>query len=315
MDTTGPHGLVPWTALLVALTACLALDFGLAAGRHRAIGLKEAVGWNVFWVAVALAVALPVHALYGATGAAEYLTGYVVERSLSVDNIFVFVVIFKYFAIPDDRQARVLFLGIIGALLMRAVFIVAGAAIASRFHAILYLFGAFLVYTGIALVVKGEQPPPDPDKNLVVRAVGRVLPILRSDRSERLFVRTGGRFYGTPMLVALLVVASTDFVFALDSLPAILGVTRNPWILFASNAFAVLGMRVLYFLLAAVLPRFRYLNYGLALILTFIGARMLVEPWLDIPIGVTLGLVLAILAVSIAASLVGPGRRGGDQGL
>ncbi len=311
MDLLGGHGAAPWLWFNVGLALCLALDFGVAAGRRRAIGVKEAIGWNIFWIALALSFTGVVAWAYGRTAATEYLTGYVVERALSVDNIFVFVVIFRYFAVEEARQARVLFWGILGALVMRAVFILAGAALAGRFAWILPVFGALLVYTGVMLVVKDKSAAPNPDRNVVVRLVGKALPLDASARGDRFFVRIRGRWRGTALLVVLIVVATTDFVFALDSLPAILGITRDPWILYTSNAFAILGMRVLYFLLAAILPKFRFLNYGLSLILVFIGARMLFERFVHVSTEVTLLLVVGILAAAILASLAIP-ERGGD---
>jgi tellurite resistance protein TerC len=308
LELFGGHGAVPWILFNVALAIGLAIDFGLVSGRHRAVGIKEAVAWNVGWIAVALAFTGVVAYAYGRTPATEYLAGYVVERALSVDNIFVFVVIFRYFAVEADRQARVLFWGILGALALRAVFIVAGAALGSRFHWLLPLFGAILVYTGVILVVKDRDDGPDPGRNIVVRLVSKVLPLDASSREDRVFVKSGGRWRGSSLLVVLLVVATTDFVFALDSLPAILGITRDPFILYTSNAFAILGMRVLYFLLAALLPKFRFLNYGLSLILVFIGARMVLERFLHISTEVTLLLVVGILAASIVASLAIPGK-------
>jgi tellurite resistance protein TerC len=308
VEWLGGHGAAPWLLFNLFLAVCLAVDFGLASGRHRAIGIRESVAWNVFWIALALGFALVVVRIYGRTAGAEYLAGYVVERALSVDNLFVFVIIFRYFAVEPARQARVLFWGILGALAMRAAFILAGAALATRFHWVLYLFGAFLVYTGVMLVLRDEEDVPDPDRNLVVRAVARVLPLDPTAKEDHFFVRTRGRWHGTPLLIVLLVVATTDLVFALDSLPAILGITRDPWILYTSNAFAILGMRVLYFLLAAVLPKFRFLNYGLSVILVFIGARMLLDRWVHVPTEATLLIVVGVLAVSIAASLAIPER-------
>ena len=252
---------------------------------------------------MALAFTGVVARVYGRTAATEYLTGYVVERALSVDNIFVFVVIFRYFSVEKAHQARVLFWGILGALTMRAAFIVAGAALVSRFQWLLPLFGAILVYTGVMLVVKDKDDAPDPGRNLVVRLVGRVFPLDASSRGDHFFVKAGGRWRGTALLVVLLVVATTDFVFAMDSLPAILGITRDPFILYTSNAFAILGMRVLYFLLAAILPKFRFLNYGLSLILVFIGARMLLSRFVHVSTEMTLLLVVGTLAASIVASL------------
>jgi tellurite resistance protein TerC len=311
VDLFGGHGPTVWILFNVGLAIGLAIDFGMASGRHRAIGIKEAVGWNLFWIAIAVAFTGVVAHLYGRVPATEYLTGYVVERALSVDNIFVFVIIFRYFSIDASRQARVLFWGILLALAFRAVFIVAGAALVTRFHWLLPVFGAVLVYTGVMLVVKDRDEGPDPSKNLVVRAVSKILPFDASSRGDHFFVKTDGRWRGTTLFIVLLVVATTDLVFAMDSLPAILGITRDPFILYTSNAFAILGMRVLYFLLAAILPKFRYLDYGLSLILVFIGARMLLERFVHISTEITLLLVVGILAASIIASLTIP-RKGGD---
>jgi len=311
LDLFGGHGAAPWILFNVGLAVGLAIDFGLLSGRGRTIGLGEAVGWNVFWIAVALAFTGVVAATYGRTPATEYLTGYVVERALSIDNIFVFVVIFRYFSIEKARQARVLFWGILGALALRAAFIVAGAALVSRFHWLLPIFGAILVYTGVMLVAKDKDEGPDPGRNIVVRLVGKILPLDASSRGDHFFVKSGGRWRGTSLLVVLLVVATTDFVFAMDSLPAILGITQDPFILYTSNAFAILGMRVLYFLLAAILPKFRYLNYGLSLILVFIGARMVLERFVHVSTEITLLLVVGILASSIIASIAIP-EKGGD---
>lgn len=308
MDLLGDHGAMPWILFNVALAVGLAIDFGLVSGRRHSIGVKEAVAWNVAWIAVAVAFTGVIAQVYGRRPATEYLTGYVVERALSIDNIFVFVVIFRYFAVDAARQARVLFWGIIGALVMRAAFILAGAALVSRFHWLMPVFGAFLVYTGVMLVVKDDDAKPDPAKNIVVRLVGKILPLDAGGDGEHFFVKSQGRWHGTTLFVVLLVVATTDFVFALDSLPAILGITRDAFILYTSNAFAILGMRVLYFLLAAILPKFRFLNYGLSLILVFIGARMLAERWVHISTEVTLSAVVGILALSMIASLAIPKR-------
>ena len=310
MDRFGGHGSAPWIVFNAALALCLALDFGFVSGRRRAVGLRQALVWNVFWIALALLFSAVVAALYGRVPATEYVTGYVVERALSIDNIFVFVVIFRYFSIDRARQARVLFWGILGALALRAAFIFAGAALASRFHVLLAAFGAFLVYTGVMLVAKDKDQPPDPSRNVVVRLVGRVIPLDASATGDRFFVKVEGRWHGTALLIVLLVVASTDLVFALDSLPAILGITRDPFILYTSNAFAVLGMRVLYFLVAAILPKFRFLNVGLSLILVFIGGRMMAERFVTISTEITLLLVVGILAASIAASMAVPEKDG-----
>ena len=305
----GDHSITPWILFNVFLAICLAIDFTFAAGKHRAIGFKEAILWNVFWIVIAIAFTGVVIYEYGRPAGAAYLTGYVVERALSIDNLFVFVIIFQYFHIKDDRQARVLFWGIIGALLMRGVFILLGAALVAKFHFLLYFFGAFLLYTGVALIVKKDEKAPDPEKNLVVRAAAKIIPIDASSTEDQFFVKRSGKWHGTPLFVVLLLVATTDFVFALDSLPAILGITRDPWILYTSNAFAILGMRVLYFLLAALLPKFRFLNYGLSIILVFIGLRMLLEKFVHLGTELTLGIVVFVLAASIVASMAIPERK------
>jgi tellurite resistance protein TerC len=306
LNGLGGHGAAPWLLFSAALAACLAFDFGFVSGRGRTVGIKQAVAWNVFWIVLALAFTGVVAWAYGRTPAAEYLTGYVVERALSMDNIFVFVVIFRYFAVEPARQARILFWGILGALAMRVAFLLAGAAAASRFHGLLAVFGAFLVYTGVMLVVKDRDEAPDPSRNVVVRLVSKVLPLDAQEAGDRFFVKSRGRWRGTTLFVVAIVVATTDFVFALDSLPAILGITRDPFILYSSNAFAILGMRVLYFLLAAILPKFRFLNYGLSLILVFIGARMLLERFIHVSIEVTLLLVVGTLVSSMLASIAVP---------
>lgn len=309
MDLFGGHGAAPWLIFNAGLALCLAVDFGLLSRRPHEIGIKEAAAWNAFWIALALAFTAVVARAYGTKSGTEYLTGYVVERALSVDNIFVFVVIFKYFSVEKERQARVLFWGILGALGMRAAFILAGAALVVRFHWILPVFGALLVYTGVMLVLKDKDKPPDPARNVIVRLVGAMLPLDASAGGNHFFVKTGNRWHGTSLLVVLLVVATTDFVFALDSLPAILGITQDPFILYTSNAFAILGMRVLYFLLAAIMPKFRFLSYGLSLILVFIGGRMVLERFVHISTEITLLLVVGILAASIVASIAISDKR------
>ena len=313
MELFGGHGAAPWLLFNASLAALLALDFGLMSGRGREVSLRQAIAWNGFWIVLALGFTGVVASAYGRVPATEYLTGYVVERALSVDNIFVFVVIFRYFGVDAARQGRILFWGILGALAMRAAFIFAGAALASRFHGLLAIFGAFLVYTGVMLAVKKREDAPDPARNVVVRLVGKVLPLDASAPDDRFFVQVDGRRHGTLLFVVLIVIATTDFIFALDSLPAILGITRDPFILYTSNAFAILGMRVLYFLLAALIPQFRFLNLGLSVILVFIGARMLLERFVHVSTELTLFVVVGILAVSILASLAIPenGRHRG----
>ncbi len=312
MSFLGDKSLVAWGAFNLFVLALIALDLGLLNRHAKRVGFREAVFWNVAWTGLGLGFAGAVLWLYGPRPALEYVTGYVIERALSVDNIFVFVVIFRYFGVAGEHQRRVLYWGILGALMMRAVFIVAGAAVVALFHWVLYLFGAFLVYTGVMLLVK-EEEAPDPERNLAVRAARRLFPVEPRFHGERFVIRKDGRWHATPMLVVFLVVASTDFVFALDSIPAIFGVTQDPFIIYTSNVMAILGMRVLYFLLAALLPYFRFLRHGLSAVLVFIGARMLIEEWLDIPIVLALGLVVAILGAAVTLSVLFPARPEGAR--
>jgi len=307
------HSLTAWVLFNVMVLAFLALDLGVINRKAHEVTLREAVFWNVVWTALGLLFGLLVARLYGRSSGVEYLTGYVIERALSIDNIFVFVVVFRYFSVPPQYQHRVLYWGILGALAMRAALIFAGSVIVGMFHWVLYLFGAFLVYTGIMLLVKDEAPP-DPERNPAVRVARRLFPVTPEGAGKSFFVRRGGKIHATPLLIVLLVVETTDLVFALDSIPAIFGITRDPFIIYTSNVFAILGLRAMYFLLAALLPRFRYLKHGLSAVLVFIGARMLSDDFLHVPTAAALLTVVAILAIAVAASmLVGAGKTSGED--
>jgi tellurite resistance protein TerC len=309
----GGHGVVVWIVFHVLIFVLLGLDLGVVNRKPRVMAMRESIFWNVVWTSLGLAFGLVIAWLYGRPAMVEYTTGYLIERALSVDNIFVFVIAFRYFQVPAAYQHRILYWGILGALVMRGALIVAGAAVVTRFHWVLYVFGAFLVYTGLTLIFKAETPP-DPEHNWGVRLARRLLPITPKLHGQNFFVRVAGRWHGTPLLIVLAVVETTDLVFALDSIPAIFGVTRDPFIIYTSNVFAILGLRTMYFLLAALLPKFRFLNYGLSLILVFIGARMLADKWVHIATETTLLLVVGVLAVSIVASLAIP-ERGRDDGV
>jgi tellurite resistance protein TerC len=248
--------------------------------------------------------------LSGRHVALTFLTGYVVEEALSADNIFVMVLIFEYFRVPKLCQHRVLFYGILGALVMRGLFIAVGAALITKFHWILYLFGAMLVVTGIRMGIKSDEEF-DGEQNRIVRAARRLLPFSNDYHGKNFFVVEAGRKLATPLLLVLILVELTDLVFAIDSIPAIFGVTTDPFIVFTSNIFAVLGLRSLYFLLAAVVDRFHLLKYGLALILSFVGFKMLSERFIEIDIALSLSIILGVLALSITASLVWPRREAG----
>jgi tellurite resistance protein TerC len=313
MSLLGGHGLAAWTLFNLLILGLLTLDLGVFQRKSHAVGFREALVWNVVWTAVGLAFGGLVIRLYGHQAGLEYYTGYVIERALSFDNIFVFVVVFQYFRVAPQYQHRVLYWGILGALLMRGALILAGAALVAMFHWVLYLFGAFLLYSGIRLLVKKDEAP-HPEHNPVIRLVRRLLPVDAGERGQRFVVRRGGRWHATPLLIVLAVVETTDLVFALDSIPAIFGVTRDPFIIYTSNVMAILGLRAMYFLLAAMLVQFRFLRHGLSMVLVFIGIRMLVDRWIDIPTALTLLIVCGILAAAVLASLLFRPKAGGTAG-
>jgi len=300
-----------WIGFNVVVLAILALDLGVLHKRSEKVTLKEAATWSAIWVALSLCFAFAVYRTMGEESGLEFLTGYLIEYALSVDNIFVFVLIFSYFSVPEKYQHRVLFWGIIGALVLRGVMIVAGSALVTRFAWTLYLFGAFLVVTGIRMALQKDETAYNPERDPVLRLARRLLPVTSDYRGDSFFVReldsTGKlRIAATPLFIVLLIVDTTDIVFATDSIPAIFAVTRDPFIVYTSNICAVLGLRALYFLLASVVDKFVYLKLGLSVVLIFIGAKMLLEPVVHIPIVGSLGVVGAVLAASILASLRWP---------
>jgi len=300
-----------WIGFNVVVLAILALDLGVLHKRSEKVTLKEATTWSAIWVALSLCFAFAVYRTMGEESGLEFLTGYLIEYALSVDNIFVFVLIFSYFNVPENYQHRVLFWGIIGALVLRGVMIVAGSVLVTRFAWTLYLFGAFLVVTGIRMALQKDETAYNPERDPVLRLARRLLPVTSDYRGDSFFVRepdsTGKlRIAATPLFIVLLIVDTTDVVFATDSIPAIFAVTRDPFIVYTSNICAVLGLRALYFLLASVVDKFVYLKLGLSAVLIFIGAKMLLEPFIHIPIVGSLGVVGAVLAASILASLRWP---------
>ncbi|HEV8497657.1 MAG TPA: TerC family protein [Gemmatimonadaceae bacterium] len=294
-----------WAGFIAFVLAMLALDLGVFHRQAHEVHPKEAGIWTAVWVALALLFAGGLYLMSGRHVALTFLTGYVVEEALSADNIFVMVLIFEYFRVPKVCQHRVLFYGILGALVMRGLFIAVGAALIATFHWILYVFGAMLVITGVRMGIKGDEEF-DGEQNRIVRAARRLLPFSQDFHGKHFFVVEAGRKVATPLLLVLILVELTDLVFAIDSIPAIFGVTTDPFIVFTSNIFAVLGLRSLYFLLAAVVDRFHLLKYGLALILSFVGFKMLTERFIEIDIVLSLSIILGVLALSIAASLVWP---------
>jgi tellurite resistance protein TerC len=272
--------------------------------RAHTVKFREALAWSAVWIALAVIFAVVVFFWHGRTSALEFVTGYVIELSLSVDNLFVFLLIFRFFHVPPVHQHKVLFWGILGALIMRAVFIVAGVGLIQRFHWIVYVFGAFLVYSGIKLFFQ-EEAEIHPEKNPVLRLFRRFVPVTKDYEGNKFFVRRAG-LYATPLFVVLLVVETTDLLFAVDSIPAILAITRDAFIVYTSNVFAIMGLRSMYFALAGMMEMFRYLHYGLSLVLVFVGAKMLLSHYLEIPTPVALAAVAGVLAISVIASVANP---------
>ncbi|HEV2145955.1 MAG TPA: TerC family protein [Longimicrobiaceae bacterium] len=302
-----------WVGFNVFVLAMLALDLGVFHREAHEVSMKEAGGWSAFWVALALLFNAGIYHFMGPREGLEFLTGYLIEKALSVDNIFVFVLIFSYFRVPPKYQHRVLFWGILGALLMRGAMIGAGAVLIERFHWIIYVFGAFLVFTGIRMATQGE-PDIEPESNPVLRLVRRFTAVTQVYHGQKFFVREaaapGGplQWVATPLFVVLVLVETTDLIFAVDSIPAIFAVTRDPFLVYTSNVFAILGLRALYFLLAGVIHKFHYLQLGLAVVLVFVGTKMLLADVYHVPIGISLGVIALVLGSAVGASLLFPKR-------
>ena len=302
------NGAWGWIGFNVAVLAILGLDLGVLHRRSSKVSVKEAATWSAVWVALSLCFAFAIYRTLGRQSGLEFVTGYLIEYALSVDNIFVFVLIFSYFSVPEKYQHRVLFWGIVGALILRGVMILVGSALVTRFEWVLYIFGAFLVFTGLRMAFQKAEETYNPERDPVLRLTRRVLPVTNDYRGDSFFVRepdaTGRlRYAATPLFIVLLIVDTTDIIFATDSIPAIFAVTRDPFIVYTSNICAVLGLRALYFLLAGVVDKFVYLKLGLSIVLVFIGAKMLADPFIHLPIVASLGVVGAVLAASILASL------------
>lgn len=296
------HSLWLWAGFNALVLVLLALDLGVFHRHAHAVTIREATTWSIVWISLALLFNLGIYYFWGTQPALEFLTGYLIEKSLSVDNIFVFVLIFSYFNVPAEYQHRVLFWGVLGALVMRAILIVVGAALLARFHWIIYGFGAFLVFTGIKIAFQKEENL-DPGANPVVALFKRTMPVTDRYHGERFFLTQNGRRFATPLLMVLVLVETSDLIFAVDSIPAIFAVTTDTFLVYTSNVFAILGLRSLYFLLAGVVTMFRFLKLGLAVILTFVGVKMLIVEFYKIPIMLSLGVILGVLALSILASV------------
>jgi tellurite resistance protein TerC len=300
-----------WILFNVFALVMLIIDLRVFHRPGHVVKFREALGWSLMYIAQAAAFAAILYFWQGRQSSLEFITGYVVELSLSVDNLFIFLVIFNYFAVPEEQQHRVLFWGVLGALILRGIFIGAGVGLIHRFHWLLFVFGALLIYSGIRVCITGEHQV-DPGSNPVVRLLRKWIPVTTEYRDGRFFVRNpqeNGRLYATPLLVVLLVIETTDLLFAVDSIPAILAITLKAFIVYTSNVFAILGLRSMYFAVAGLMKLFRFLHYGLAVILVLVGVKMLLGDYVEIPIGVTLGAVAAVLLLSIGLSVAFPSKQ------
>jgi tellurite resistance protein TerC len=303
------HETILWIVFAVLVPTVLVLDLGVFQRKAHVIKTKEALLMTAGYVSLALAFAVVVFFLLGRDKAFTFLTGYIVELSLSMDNLFVFILIFTTFAVPEEQRHRVLFWGIVGAVAMRAIFISSGWALLQALHWMIYIFGAFLVYTGIRIAIKRDSEV-NPKNNLLFRLSCRYLPMVDEYREGKFFTRENGRLLATPLLLVLIVVESTDVVFAVDSIPAILSITKDLFIVYTSNIFAILGLRALFFALVGMTKKLAYLSYGLAAILTLLGIKMLGSSWFEVPIPISLGAVIGILAIAAIASFLWPPKKG-----
>lgn len=293
-----------WVGFNLFILLMLALDLGVFHKKAHQVSLKEAITWSLIWITLALIFNAGVYHYLGPQKGVEFFTGYLIEKALSIDNIFVFVLIFSFFKVPEIHKHRVLFWGVLGALLMRAVFIFAGVALITKFHWIIYVFGAFLIGTGLKMAFTDKDKKPDLDKNPVVRLFRKFIPVTENYEGNRFFVKRNARWVATPLMIVLILIETTDLIFAVDSIPAILAITDDTFIVYTSNVFAILGLRSLYFALAGIIHLFRYLHYGLAAILVFVGIKMMLVDFYKIPISYSLIFISLILITSILLSVL-----------
>ncbi len=298
-----------WIIFSISVLVLLALDLGVFHRKSHVIGIKEAMIWSAIWLAVAVIFNIIVYFWQGQETALEFSAAYIVERSLSVDNLFVFLLIFSYFKVPAIHQYRVLFWGILAALVLRAIFILTGITLIQTFHWLIYLFGAFLIYTGIKIALKKEDEGTDLSQNCVLSFCKRFLPTSEHYDGGRFFSQNCGKWFVTPMFLVLLVVETSDIIFALDSVPAVLGVTLNPFVAYTSKIFAILGLRALYFALAGCMLMFRFLSGGITIILIFVGAKMLLSGFYEVPVSIALGVIVLVLAAAIGLSVLIPTQK------
>lgn len=299
------HSLLLWVVFNIFIIAMLLVDLVVFHREEHEESVKEALIWTGVWITLALIFGVGVYYYMGSGSALDYYTGYLIEKSLSVDNIFVFLLVFSYFNVPAKYQHKVLFWGIFGALVMRFLFIFLGVALLEEFHWIIYIFGAFLVFTGIRLALEKDKEV-HPERNPVLKLVRRFIPVTKGYHGSRFFIKKMGRRMATPMFIVLIVIETTDLVFAVDSIPAILAITQDEFIVYSSNAFAILGLRALYFALSGIMNMFHYLHYGLSVILVFVGVKMLLSDFYHIPTEYALGFIALTLTVSVVASVMNP---------
>jgi tellurite resistance protein TerC len=298
------HTILLWVGFNLFILFLLIVDLMVFNRKPHEISIRESLVWSGVWIFISLLFNVGVFLWYGHEAALQFLTGYLIEKSLSVDNLFVFLLLFSYFKVPAKYQHKVLFWGILGALVMRGVLIFLGAALVARFHWVLYIFGFFLVVTGIKMAFQDKEKEVHPERNIVVRFFKRLFPVTAGYHEEKFFVKTGGRRYGTLLFVVLIVIETTDLLFAVDSIPAIFAITQDSFIIYTSNVFAILGLRSLYFALAGVMDLFYYLRHGLSVILMFVGVKMLLVDIIHISVGLALGVVGCVLLVAIIASIL-----------
>ena len=296
---------IAFAAFSLFIAAMMAVDLGLFHRKTHEVKIREALLLTSFWVTLAVVFGLGIYGVRGPRPALEFFTGYLIEECLSVDNLFVFLLIFSYFSVPRIYQHKVLVWGIVGVMLLRAVFIVSGVALIRHFEWILYVFGGILILSGVKLFSEKDKKI-EPEKNPLLKFFKRLMPVTPHYEEDKFFVKRSGRMYATPLFVVLLVIETTDVIFAVDSIPAIFAITLDPFIVFTSNIFAVLGLRAMFFVLSGMMEKFQHLHYGLSFILVFVGVKMLVHGVLDIPVGIALGVIALTLALSVAASLLWP---------
>ena len=294
-----------WVAFNIFVITMLVLDLGVFHRKSHIIKFKESLVWCAIWISLALLFNLGIYIWSGPKLAIQFLTGYLIELSLSIDNLFVFLLIFSYFRVPHKYQHRVLFWGILGAVIMRAVFIAAGITLIQKFHWIIYIFGGFLIFSGIKLALEKDKEI-HPEKNPVLKLFRRFMPVLRNYKEGKFFLKRDQRYFATPLFIVLLVVETTDVMFALDSIPAVIAITTDPFIVYTSNVFAILGLRAIFFALSGIMQLFHYLHYGLSFILVFVGVKMLISKFYEVPVEIALGVIVGVLTISVIASMIKP---------